>query len=108
MRAGFAANTVSSPVKGLMPLRALVAGFLTDLILHRPKTLNKPEPRGLSYFAISSSNDVKTAATCLRVSSVSVAIAFRISDFVGAFFTAGAAFFLTAMLFRSSNVRVLN
>ena len=29
--AGFALKTVSSPVKGLMPLRALVAGFFYDL-----------------------------------------------------------------------------
>ena len=44
--AGFALNMVSSPVNGLMPLRAFVAGFLRTLILNRPGTLNIPGPRG--------------------------------------------------------------
>ena len=39
LRAGFALNTVSSPVNGLIPLRALVAGFLFTLILNRPGML---------------------------------------------------------------------
>ena len=36
LRAGFALKVVGSPVKGLIPLRALVAGFLTTVILYIP------------------------------------------------------------------------
>ena len=36
LRAGFALNVVSSPVKGLIPLRSFVAGLRTTLILERP------------------------------------------------------------------------
>lgn len=103
LRAGFALNTVSSPVNGLMPLRALVAGFLTTLILHKPTILNKPEPLGFNSLAIIPSSAVNTEATCLRVRSVSPAIEFKISDLVGGFLTAAAAFFLTAIKC-SSNV----
>lgn len=41
-RAGFALNMAGSPVKGFMPLRALVAGFRTTLILSRPGKVNIP------------------------------------------------------------------
>jgi hypothetical protein len=37
--AGLALKVVSSPVKGLIPLRALVAGFRTTVIFVRPGTV---------------------------------------------------------------------
>src|SRR5438128_3566140 len=42
LRAGLALNIISSPVKGLVPLRALVAGFLTTTNLAKPGTRNTP------------------------------------------------------------------
>src|SRR5262249_47278641 len=42
LRAGLALNIISSPVKGLVPLRALVAGFLTTTNLAKPGTRNRP------------------------------------------------------------------
>ena len=98
LRAGLALKVVSSPVNGLIPLRAFVAGFLTTLILHKPIRLNKPEPLGFISFAMTPSSAVNTEATSFLDKPVSVAIEFRISDLVGGFFTAGAtAFFLTAV-----------
>src|SRR5262249_34426262 len=41
-RAGFALNTVGSLVKGLMPLRSLVAGFLMTTNLANPGSMNTP------------------------------------------------------------------
>jgi len=40
LRAGFALNTQASPVKGLTPLRALVAGLRMTLILAKPGSVN--------------------------------------------------------------------
>ena len=42
--AGLALNTTSSLVNGLMPLRALVAGFFTVVIFSRPGNTNSPTP----------------------------------------------------------------
>src|SRR5207253_1633193 len=42
LRAGLALNIISSPVKGLVPFRALVAGFLTTTNLAKPGTRNTP------------------------------------------------------------------
>src|ERR1700757_451541 len=42
LRAGFALNIISSPVNGLVPLRALVAGFLTTTNLANPGTRKMP------------------------------------------------------------------
>ena len=39
LRAGFALNIISSPVNGLVPLRALVAGLRMTLIFIRPGTV---------------------------------------------------------------------
>ena len=39
---GLALIMISSPVKGLMPLRALVAGFLTTTNLAKPGSMNSP------------------------------------------------------------------
>src|SRR5439155_10917992 len=41
-RAGLALNIISSPVNGLVPLRALVAGFLMTTNLAKPGTRNRP------------------------------------------------------------------
>jgi len=40
--AGFALNTVGSLVNGLMPVRSLVAGFLTTMNLAKPGSRNSP------------------------------------------------------------------
>lgn len=85
--AGFALNIISSPVNGLMPLRAFRAGFLTTLIFSNPGRLKYPAPRGFSSLEIKPSKDSRTAATSLRERSVSAAILFKISDFVGGFLT---------------------
>src|SRR5689334_19665660 len=42
LRAGLALNIISSPVKGLVPLRALVAGFLTTTNFAKPGTRKIP------------------------------------------------------------------
>ena len=42
LRAGLALNTVGSLVKGLMPLRSLVAGFFTTTMRTRPGTTKTP------------------------------------------------------------------
>ncbi len=85
--AGFALNIISSPVNGLVPLRAFLAGFLTTLILSNPGRLKYPAPRGLSSLEIKPSRDSSTDATSFRERSVSAAMLFRISDFVGGFLT---------------------
>jgi hypothetical protein len=41
-RAGLALNTIGSPLKGLVPLRALVAGFLITTNLAKPGTRKTP------------------------------------------------------------------
>src|SRR5690606_6241735 len=60
-RAGLALKTVSSLVKGLMPLRALVAGFLVTLIFIRPGTVKRPGPRAPTFFLICLLSESKTA-----------------------------------------------
>src|SRR5258708_40061090 len=42
LRAGFALKVIASPVKGLVPLRALVAAFLMTTNLAKPGTRNTP------------------------------------------------------------------
>src|SRR6266700_574854 len=42
LRAGLAVNIIAWPVNGLVPLRALVAGFLTTTNLAKPGTRNTP------------------------------------------------------------------
>ncbi|MFO1428143.1 MAG: Spy/CpxP family protein refolding chaperone [Steroidobacteraceae bacterium] len=80
--AGLALNIIFSPVKGLTPSRALVAGFLTTFIFRRPGRVKRPCERRL--FLIKAFSASNTAEMCLRESSVSFASWFRISDFVGA------------------------
>jgi hypothetical protein len=103
LRAGFALNVVSSPVKGLTPLRALVAGFLTTLILIKPGRLNMPALRDFRVFAIMPCKEPSTASTCLRLIPVSVEIWVSISDLVGGFFVATAAFCFVAIDCSSCN-----
>src|SRR5262245_184511 len=72
LEAGFALNIISSLVKGLMPLRAFVAGFLTTFIFSRPGSVNTPWLRRL--FLMMPLSDSNTAATCLRDRSASLQI----------------------------------
>src|SRR5262245_1062973 len=80
--AGFALNVIFSPVKGLTPSRAFVAGFLTTLSFIRPGSVNRPLPRRL--FLMTPPSESKTPPTCLRERPVSFEICVRTSDFVGA------------------------
>ena len=52
LRAGLALNMVSSPVKGLMPLRALVAGLRTTDELHQAWYGVRAGPRPPRLFLI--------------------------------------------------------
>src|ERR1700728_3951074 len=87
--AGFALKVIFSPVNGLMPSRALVAGRFTTLSLSRPGRVNSPLPRRL--FLMMPFSDSKTSLTCFLESSESLEIWARISDLVGAppFFAIG-------------------
>src|SRR5262249_14071398 len=80
--AGFALNVIFSPVKGLTPSRALVAGFFTTLSFIRPGTVNRPLLRRL--FLMVPPSESNTEPTCLRERPVSFEICVRTSDFVGA------------------------
>src|SRR5277367_2229749 len=82
--AGLALNVIFSPLKGLMPSRALVAGFFTTFILSKPGMVNRPWLRRL--FLIDAERESNTAPTCFLDSSVSFEIVARISDLVGAAF----------------------
>src|SRR4051812_41482397 len=78
-RAGLALNICSCLVKGLMPLRALVAGLLTMVIFMRPGRANTPGPFLPTARSICDAMASRTDPTCLRDSSVAVATAVRIS-----------------------------
>src|SRR6202041_3177323 len=80
--AGFALNVIFSPVNGLVPSRALVAGRLTTFSFSKPGRVNKPLPRRL--FLMMPFSDSNTSLTCLRDNSESFDIWARISDLVGA------------------------
>src|SRR5215470_6574490 len=80
--AGLALNIIFSPVRGLTPSRALVAGFFTTFIFRSPGSVNSPPPRRL--FLITPLSESKTLPTCLRDSPVSLEMLVRTSDFVGA------------------------
>src|SRR6202051_2664741 len=82
--AGFALNIIFSPLKGLTPSRAFVAGFFTNFIFSRPGIVNKPRLRRL--FLIDAESESNTAPTCFVESSVSFEMLARISDLVGAAF----------------------
>src|SRR5579863_8660680 len=80
--AGLALNIIFSPVNGLTPSRALVAGFFTTFIFSKPGIVNRPLPRRL--FLITPPSESKTLPTCLRESPVSLEMCVRTSDLVGA------------------------
>src|SRR5689334_3031709 len=65
--AGFAANVIGCLVKGLMPWRALVAGFFTTRNLAKPGIVKMPFFFS-SLYAMSAIAS-RTAFTCLRVTS---------------------------------------
>src|SRR4051812_5591385 len=81
LRAGLALKTVSCLVKGLIPLRALVAGLWTTLIFTRPGSANTPGPFLPTADPIWSDRAANTAFTCLRDRAVFSAIALMISLF---------------------------
>src|SRR5688500_13444155 len=81
LRAGLALNICSCLVKGLIPLRAVVAGLWTTLIFTRPGSANTPGPFLETALPIWVARAAKTALTCLRDSSVFSAIAVMISLF---------------------------
>src|SRR5882672_690215 len=70
--AGLALNVIFSPVKGLMPSRAFVAGFFTTFNFISPGNVNRPLPRKL--FLITPPNESNTEETCLRDRAVSLEI----------------------------------
>ena len=63
LRAGLALNHVSSPVKGLMPLRALTAGRRNVVIFIRPGKVKLPMPRLAILASISRSREPSTRLT---------------------------------------------
>src|SRR5262245_21076829 len=71
-RAGLALNIISSPVKGLVPLRALVAGFLITTNFAKPGT--RKRPLFLSSLWPTSTRQSITFLTSRLASSVVVAI----------------------------------
>src|SRR3954466_14428037 len=84
LRAGLALNICSCLVKGLIPLRALVAGLLMTMIFIKPGTAKMPGPFLPTAALISPASASNTEATCFRLNSVAVAILVRISVFEAA------------------------
>ena len=82
LRAGLALNIISSPVKGLTPLRALVAGLRFTRIFMRPGTVNWPGPRRPMSFLMIPARASNTVATSFFVRPVSSAMAPVTSDLV--------------------------
>src|ERR1700683_4678234 len=80
--AGLALNVIFSPVNGLTPSRALVAGFFTTFSFSRPGSVKSPLPRRL--FLITPPSEANTEPTCFLDRLVSFEIWTRISDLVGA------------------------
>jgi hypothetical protein len=98
-RAGLALIMISSPVKGFLPRRALVAGFLTTLTFIRPGIENSlADFRDFLMIPLSWSN---TAPTSFLVRDVLSAIWLMISDLVGGFAlpTRAPTFFLLAICY---------
>src|SRR5688500_10045226 len=95
LRAGLALNICSCLVKGLIPLRALVAGFWITLIFIRPGTANTPGPFLPTADWISPDSASNTDFTCLRDSSVFSAIRVTISLLDAGFAAEAAIVFLS-------------
>ena len=89
LRAGLALNIISSPVNGLMPLRAFRAGLRTTRIFISPGTVNVPGPRRPRSFLIRLAMTSNTSATSRRVTSVFSSIPPMLCCFVLAFFPLG-------------------
>src|SRR3990167_7530180 len=70
LRAGFALNIVGSPVKWLIPLRALVAGLRITLHFIKPGTVNSPGPPFFRWLLMTCVNAVKIFETPLRGTKV--------------------------------------
>ena len=97
-------KTVSSPVKGLRPLRSLVAGLRWTTILQRPGIEKLPgPPRFAIALRISSLRASITSPTCFLDRSVASAMLFKISVLVGAFFAVAFAMRMT-LLVRSKTI----
>src|SRR5215831_18797279 len=95
--AGLALNIIFSPVKGLIPSRALVAGFFTTLNLHNPGKVKRPLPFRL--FLMTPFSDSNTSPTCLRDKPASLERICMISDLVG------AAFFFAILISRYGELK---
>src|SRR3990167_893342 len=91
---------ISSPVKGLTPLRAFLAGFLMTLIFIKPGITNMPGPPDLTCFSITSVRQSNTATTSFLVRQVISVIAAIIPLFDIGSLTVGIfpATFLAAIL----------
>src|SRR2546421_5275653 len=85
LRAGLALNMTSSLVNGLIPLRALVAGFWMTMIFMRPGTARTPAPFLPTALPISCERESKTDFTCLRESWVELAMLLMTSLFEAGF-----------------------
>src|SRR5439155_500787 len=77
---------MASPVWGLRPGRALVAGFSTRLILSRPGRLKTPGPFLLSSALMSLPSSSKKVVTCFFDSCVVSASFWYVADLVAGFF----------------------
>ena len=77
LEAGFAENIIFSPVKGLVPSRALVAGLLRIFSLRRPGRVKTPGPFLPSCSTMMVWRESRTATTCFLESSVCSAMVLR-------------------------------
>ena len=96
LRAGFALKTVSSPVNGLMPLRAFVAGLRVTLHFIKPGTVNSPGPPFFKCLCITSDKISNTVPISFLDNSVHSEIYVNNSDFFKGSFTFKAGAFLGA------------
>jgi len=86
LEAGFAENIIFSPVKGLVPSRALVAGLLRIFNLRRPGRVKTPGPFLPSCSTMIVWRESRTETTCFLESSVCSAMVLRTWLLVMAFF----------------------
>ena len=82
VRAGLAAIMISSPVKGLRPLRALAAGLRTVRIFTRPGSVKVPAPLFFTWRSIVALSSSNTATTSRLATPVFSARAFNNSALV--------------------------
>src|SRR5437588_116215 len=67
-----ALKIISCPVKGLRPIRALVAGFLTSFSFSRPGIVTMPAPFLPRWSLIRFDKASNTEPTCFRFKPVAV------------------------------------